>query len=459
LLASIQRVLRLLGRRFGLRVLALASVGEKSGARAKTCVAGPRLILRRHVLMQALLIASCAMSGRAEAACTPASPVNNTIVTCSGRTTNQNGTNGYGTVNDNNNTYNIQAGATVTGDGFGVVFGTGATVNNDGTITGGIGVSGSDATINNTSTGVITGDTNGIQATTATVRNAGLISAMGVSAAGGNGVGISADTADVNNTSTGHITGTFSGIGTSTLATVNNSGAISGGRLGITGDTAGVINSGAITAGSAAIFASTANVTSSGAGTISGGTFGIVANTVASIANDGIILGKTGIQAGGAATITNSSAIISTAGASGTAIKLSNAADTLTLRTGSRIVGLVDMGFGNDTVNTVTVAPDSKVSSPATAAALPTFINFSGVTNTSFTGGRFTDPEVQAGNQLATLDPTALAADRPRLDGLHRRACRRWCKDASMAWRRPRTLRARQGLRHPLALKGSKNDR
>jgi len=323
-------VLRLLGRRFGLRVLALASVGEKkSGARAKTYVAGPKLILRRHALMQALLIASFAMSGRVEAACTPASPVNNTIVTCTGKTTNQNGTNGYGTVNDNNNTYNIQAGATVTGDDFGVVFGTGATINNDGTITGGIGISGSDATINNTSTGVITGDTSGVQATTATVRNAGLISAMGVSATGGNGLGISADTADVNNTSTGHITGTFSGIGTSTLAAVNNAGAISGGRLGITGDTARVINAGAIAAGGAAIFAGTANVTSSGAGTISGGTFGIVANTVASIANAGIISGKTGIQASGAASITNSSAIISTAGASGTAIKLSNTADTL----------------------------------------------------------------------------------------------------------------------------------
>jgi hypothetical protein len=442
-----------------LRVLALASVGEKSGAQAKTYVAGPKLFLRRHALMQALLIASFAMSGRAEAACTPASPVNNTIVTCTGKTTNQNGTNGYGTVNDNNNTYNIQAGATVTGDGFGVVFGTGATVNNDGTITGGIGISGSDATINNTSTGVITGDTNGIQATTATVRNAGLIAARGVSATGGNGFGISADTADVNNTSTGHITGTFSGIGASTLATVNNAGAISGGRLGVTGDIARVINSGAITAGSAAIFASTANVTSSGAGTISGGTFGIVANTVASIASAGIILGNIGIQASGAATITNSSAIISTAGTSGTAIKLSNAADTLTLLTGSRIVGLVDMGFGNDTVNTVTVAPGSKVSSPATDAALPTFINFSGVINTSFTGGRFTDPAVQAGNQLATLDPTALAADRPRLDGLRRRPCCRWCRDASMTWRHPRTLRAHQGRKHPLALKGLKNSR
>ncbi len=456
---SIQRVLRLLGRRFGLRVMALARVGEKSGARAKSYVAGPKLILRRHALLQAMLIASFAMSGRAEAACTPASPVSNTIVTCIGKTTNQNGTNGYGTVNDNNNTYNIQAGATVTGDGFGVVFGTGATVNNDGTITGGIGINGSDATINNTSTGVITGDTNGIQATTATVRNAGLISAMGVSATGGNGFGIFADTADVNNTSTGYITGTFSGIGTSTLATINNAGAISGGRLGITGDTARVINSGAITAGGAAIFASTANVTSSGAGAISGGTFGIVANTVASIANAGIISGKTGIQAGGAASIANSSAIISTAGASGTAIKLSNAADTLTLLTGSRIVGAVDMGFGNDTVNTVTVAPGSKVSSPTSAAALPTFINFSGVINTGFTGGRFTDPAVQAGNQLATLDPTALAADRPRLDGLHRRPCRRGCSAVSTARRHPRTLRAHQGLKQPLALKGFQNNR
>jgi hypothetical protein len=281
---------------------------------------------------------------------------------------------------------------------------------------------------------------------------------MGVSAIGGNGLGISADTADVNNTSTGHITGTFSGIGTSTLATVNNAGAISGGRLGITGAAARVINAGAITAGVAAIFASTANVTSSGAGTISGGTFGIVANTVASIANDGIILGKTGIQAGGAATITNSSAIISTAGASGTAIKLSNTADTLTLLTGSRIVGTVDMGFGNDTVNTVTVAPGSKVLPPTTAAALPSFINFSGVINTSFTGGRFTDPAVLAGNQLATLDPTALAADRPRLDGFHR-PCRRGCRAVATAWRHPRTLRAHQGLRHSSALKGSKNDR
>jgi hypothetical protein len=405
--------------------------------------------LRRHALILTLLIAPVVAFDRAEAACTPASPVSNTTVICTGTTTNQNGSNGYGTADDNNNTYIIEAGAMVTGDGFGVVFGTGATVNNAGTIAGGIGINGGDARIDNMSTGVITGDASGIQATRANVANAGLVSARGVSAAGGIGIAIAADTAEVNNASTGHITGTFRGIGTATRATVNNAGAISGGRFGISGDTANVINSGAIAAGDAAIVAGTANVSS--AGSISGGTFGILATAAASIANAGSILGKTGVQAGGAATITSSSAIISTAGASGTAIKLSDAADTLTLRTGSHIVGLVDMGFGNDTVNTATVAPAGTVSPPKTAppktaalpaAALPTFINVSGVINTGFAGGRFTDPAVQAGNRLATLDPTApAAADRPRRDGLHRWPCRRWRRPISMVRCHPRTAR------------------
>jgi len=77
------------------------------------------------------------------------------------------------------------------------------------------------------------------------------------------------------------------------------------------------------------------------------------------------------------------------------------------------------MGFGNDTVNTVTVAPGSKVLPPMAAAVLPTFINFSGVINTGFTGGRFTDPAVQAGNQLATLDRTALADGKSELVTLY----------------------------------------
>jgi outer membrane autotransporter protein len=88
---------------------------------------------------------------------------------------------------------------------------------------------------------------------------------------------------------------------------------------------------------------------------------------------------------------------------------------------GSRIVGVVDMGdiavLRNDTVNVVTVAPSSKVSSLTTAAALPTFINFHGVINSTFSGGGFNGPVVQAGNRIATLDPTALAqADRTLMD-------------------------------------------
>ena len=232
----------------------------------------------------------------------------------------------------------------------------------------------------------------------------------------GTNIGLTFSAGTVNNS--GDILGGQAGISAGNTATVNNSGSILGtgaNSAGISAGTAATVNnSGSISgtgANSVGIGATTATVNN--AGIISGGQIGVFAIS-AKVANSGTISGAVGIQADfgtGSSTITNSGAII---GTGGTAIKLTGAADTLTLLPGSRIVGVVDMGLGNDTVNVVVAAPNTKVSS-LTTAVVPTFINFTGVLNTSFFGNGA--PSVQVGTTLATLDPTALAqTDRTLLD-------------------------------------------
>jgi len=61
------------------------------------------------LLRVAMLIAPFGIVDGANAACAPASPVNNVTVICTGATANQNGSDGYGTNTntDTGNTYNI----------------------------------------------------------------------------------------------------------------------------------------------------------------------------------------------------------------------------------------------------------------------------------------------------------------------------------------------------------------
>src|SRR4051794_36791980 len=82
-----------------------------------------RRLLRDHLFGLTLTVAPFAMLGQAQAACTPTSPVNNTTVTCSATTTDQNAPDGYGTGADVGNNINVNTGATVTSTlGRGIIF-------------------------------------------------------------------------------------------------------------------------------------------------------------------------------------------------------------------------------------------------------------------------------------------------------------------------------------------------
>jgi hypothetical protein len=143
---------------------------------------GARHFSLRHAIALAPLIAPLAGFDRAEAACDATSPVNNTVVTCTGTTTDANGTTGFGDRFDNGNTYNIVSGASVTGTFDGLAFGRG-TVNNSGTISGGgfFGVFGNnDAVVNNSGTISANGfHGNGVGAFSYHITNSGRIEANG----------------------------------------------------------------------------------------------------------------------------------------------------------------------------------------------------------------------------------------------------------------------------------------
>jgi outer membrane autotransporter protein len=318
--------------------------------------------------------------------------------------------------------------------------------------------------------GIAIGSNGSVQDNTITLANAGTVQANGTGgiAVQGQTVNVTSNSgtisaeaiainaisatgsATVTNTSTGSITG-MDGILASTVS-VNNAGSITGVLLGVDGTTVTVNNSGTIKA-SIAIAAQDGTVTNSGtitgttvagiqiggtgnpmivtnlaAGTITGPT-GILKVDVTgtlTVANAGTISGANAIKSAGAAVITNSGLIQSTAGAAGTAIKLSSAADTLNIKNGSSIVGLIDMGHGADVINVDSASPSvakgvsmlSRATSAVVDALKLQLRNFDGVINIIGGGGSGpVQPSVTANGTTASLDPTALAQqDRALMD-------------------------------------------
>ncbi|MBW7967935.1 autotransporter domain-containing protein [Bradyrhizobium sp. BR 10289] len=294
-------------------------------------------LARRSVrlLLSAGLVIPVFICAPAMAACTPPAPTSNTTVVCASDTDTQqgNGT-GYGTRNDNNNSYDIRAGVTVRGDDFGFKVGVNSVFTNAGTISGtnAAGITGGGMTITNLVGATITGF-NAITPSTIILSNAGTI----------RGEDRAVDTsgnATITNLGTGLITQTRASGGaivSGRLATVDNSGTISGHEFGISArdivlsnSASGAVSGGnaviadqAVTVSNAGVLQSTGNAVVSRAGdviltNVASGTISAGADTIATNADPATGKGNITI---------NNAGLIRTTTSLATVISASNLAD------------------------------------------------------------------------------------------------------------------------------------
>jgi len=255
---------------------------------------GASYLRLRYAIAPAMLMASFAATGQAEAACDPATssanPVINTTVTCRGITPDQNGTDGYGVKQDKGNTINVGTstvpGASVTGtdtgiriSGFASSLTDADTINNFGTISGAVfGIDGSSGIVNNNAGATISATDVGIS-----IQANGVVTNSGTILATIDGVDINNGT--VTNMSGGTISGgdigviirnrgiDDTGLHAGGNATVVNAGTITGGTIAVrfvslSGFPADLVNSGLIsatgTSGVGVSFAASGTVTNSG---------------------------------------------------------------------------------------------------------------------------------------------------------------------------------------------------
>jgi outer membrane autotransporter protein len=325
-----------------------------------------------------------AMALCAPAAVTGGSP-SNTTVTCSGTVTNQNGSTGFGTGEQNNDTINVLAATTVTGSGpspnigAGLNLGTGNIVNlmattstvtggNDGILTAG--------SITIMSSGTIFGSNAAILifgTTTSNIGNSGTISSPDTAIA-------AFGTLNVTNSSSGIIqsTGpTGTAIVSNNTLTVNNAGIIRQAGVGV--GSLGLLGpAGAMT-----------NVTNSG--TISGGMAAIDALGGATVINSGNLLaGMAGVATVGTTIVTNNQGGViqaTTAGASAGVLAMSPTAPTTVTNAGT-ISGNLD-GVNTNTSATTTISNSGMINATTRDGLRvnsATFTNAAGGTLTGATG-------------------------------------------------------------------------